>query len=377
MNRRRRQICLLLCVLMIMSLAASGCGKKKEVVKETELSVSTAAAALQDIAKNENYAGVIRGKNEVYIMPKIPARVTGIYVQPGDRVSAGQTLMTLDNTDFQAGIQQAEAAVAMAEAGRRSNEIQAETARLAYERTKKLFEAGAASSQQLEAARAGYEALMAGTADAAVAQAQAGLMSAQMQMDKCALTSPIDGVVGTISLSLGDTANVASPAAIVTDVSELEVQVMVSEADVSFIQQSSSVDVLVKEVRDKAFKGTVKSIASAADPTKRSYMVKVSLPNEDGKIKSGMFAEVNIATESKPGALCVPISSVIPKNGHSIVYIIDKNHRARSVEVQTGIKSNRFVEITKGLREGQEVIVKGNTLVNDGTLVKVVAGGAK
>lgn len=367
----------MLCLLIIVSLIATGCGKKKEVVKETELSVSTASASIQDIAKNESYAGVIRGKNEVYIMPKIPARVTGIFVQPGDRVAAGQTLITLESTDFQAGIQQAEAAVAIAEAGKRVNEVQAETARASYERTEKMFEAGAASSQQLEAARGGYEALIAGTADAMVAQAHAGLLAAQTQLDKCTLTSPIDGVVGTISLSLGDTANVASPAAIVTDVSELEVQVMVSEADVSFIKSGSSVDVLAKEVRDEPFKGVVKSIATVADPVKRSYMVKVTLPNEDGKIKSGMFVEVKVATETKSKVVCVPTSAVMPKNGHSIVFTVDSKKRSRSVEVQTGIKNERVIEITKGLHEGQQVIVKGNTLVNDGTLVRVVTGGAK
>lgn len=377
MNRRRRPICLLLCLLLTVSLAVNGCGEKKEVVKETELSVRTAEAGIQDIAKNESYAGTVRGKNEVYIMPKIAARVTGIYVKAGDRVRAGQTLVTLDNSDFQAGIKQAEAAVTMAEASKRANDVAAETARSAYERTQKLYEAGAASAQQLEAARSQYESLVAGTADAAIAQAQAGLQAAQSQLDKCTLTSPIDGVVGTVSLSLGDTANVASPAAIVTDVSELEVQVMVSESDVSFIKPESPVDVLVKEVSDQSFKGVVKSIASVADPEKRNYLVKVSLPNQEGKIKSGMFAEVKIATESKSQVVCVPASAVLPQNGRTIVYTVDKNKRARSVEIQTGIKNDRYIEVTKGLKAGQTVIVKGNTLVNDGTLVRVVTGGAK
>ncbi len=377
MNRRRRPICLLLCLLLTVSLAVTGCGEKKEVVKETELSVKTAEAGIQNIARNESYAGTVRGKNEVYIMPKIAARVTGIYVKPGDRVRAGQTLIALDNTDFQAGIKQAEAAVTMAEASKRANDVAAETARSAYERTQKLYEAGAASAQQLEAARSQYESLVAGTADAAIVQAQAGLLAAQSQLDKCTLTSPIDGVVGTVSLSLGDTANVASQAAIITDVSELEVQVMVSESDVSFIKPESPVDVLVKEVSDQSFKGVVKSIASVADPEKRSYLVKVSLPNQDGKIKSGMFAEVKIATESKSQVVCVPASAVLPQNGRTIVYTVDKNKRARSVEIQTGIKNDRYIEVTKGLKAGQTVIVKGNTLVTDGTLVRVVTGGAK
>jgi RND family efflux transporter MFP subunit len=283
----------------------------------------------------------------------------------------------MDSTDYQAGVQQAEAGLQMAEASKRANNIQAEAYRAAYERTKKLYEAGAASSQQLEQAQTQYEALTAGTADASVAQARAGLMAAQTQMDKCILTSPMNGVVGTISVSLGDMVSMQSPAAIVTDVSELEVQVMVSESDVSYIKPASSVDVMVTEVNDKPFKGVVESISTVADPTKRSYLVKVSLPNEESKIKSGMFAEVKIATESKAGVLCVPVSAVMPKNGNTIVFTVDKSKRSRSIKVETGIKNNRYIEITKGLQEDQEVIVKGNTLVNDGTLVRVVTGGAK
>lgn len=361
----------------MVSITATGCGKEKEVVKETELTVTTAAVAIQDIAKDESFAGIVRGKNEVYIMPKIPARVTGIYVKPGDKVAAGQTLVTLDSTDFEAGIQQAQAGLAMAEAGQRANQVQAEAARNAYERTKKLFEAGAASSQQLEAAQTQYEALTAGTADAAVAQAQAILLAAQSQLDKCTLTSPINGVVGSINLSLGDTANPQSPAAIVTDTAELEVEVMVSESDISYIQPDRPVDVVIKAVQSKPFPGTVESIATAADPVKRSYNVKIKLANEEGKIKSGMFADVKIATESKEQVICIPSNAVVPQGTRTVVYVVDDKNRAQQVEVKVGIENSRMVEIVSGLKPGQQVITKGNTLVNDGTLVRVVTGGAK
>ncbi len=101
----------------------------------------------------------------------------------------------------------------------------------------------------------------------------------------------------------------------------------------------------------------------------------MSLPNTEGQIKSGMFAELTIDTMSKQGILTVPVGAVIPKGGQDIVYLVDGESRAQVAEVTTGIKNDQYIEIVSGLTAGQEVIVKGNTLVSDGTLVRVVGGG--
>lgn len=370
----------LLSILLVLVLSLSlliGCEKEKEVVKETELSVSTVKVEKRNIAQAVKYPGTVRGVNEVYIMPKASARVTAIYVKPGDRVSAGQTLLTLDSSDFEAGMRQGEAAVAMAEAGKRANDIQLEDARLNYERMKKLFDAGAASQQQLEAVESAVKLLETGSIDAALEQAQAGLMLAQTQLSHCTITSPISGVVGSVNLSLGDTASPTSPAATVSDTSLLEIETLVSESEVSYIQTGAVVNVLVKAAAEKPFQGRVDSVSIVPDPMKRNYTVKVVLDNPDNKIKSGMFAEVVISTVSKDDAVSVPLAAVVPRSGRQIVYTVDSKNRAREIDVETGLRDNNYVEIVSGLKAGEQVITKGNTLVNNGTLVRVVSGGAK
>lgn len=375
LNKRGVYFYLIICLLLTAMLGVTGCGKATEVVKESEITVDTAPAQIQDLAKSVSYSGIVRGRNEVYLMPKVAARVTGIYAKAGDPVKAGQTLITLDNTDFIAGVNQAEAGLAMAQAGQRNNDLQVESAQADYERTKKLHEAGAVSNQQLESARMKYEALIAGSAQAAVSQAQAGLLAATTQLEKCTITSPINGVVGSIGISLGDTATPQTAAAIVSDTTRLQIEVMVSESEVSYIMEGSEVNVLVKAAQEQAFKGQVESISNVADPNKRNYGVKIALVNPDGKIKSGMFAELNIDTLSKKNIVVIPVGGVIPKGGRDIVYTVDQDKRAREAEVKTGIKNDRYIEIVSGLKEGQEVIVKGNTLVSDGTLVRAVARG--
>jgi len=360
-----------------MMLFVSGCGKDNEKVKESAQAVSVTEVQKMDLVQNVSYPGIIRGHNEVTIMPKVSARVTAIYLKPGDPVNAGQTILTLDSSDLTAAIRQAQAGVLQADAAVRTNAVQLDSARTNYERSQKLFASGALSQANLDSAKAAYDALNSGTAEAAAASARAALATAQDALDKCTITSPINGVLGSVNLQLGETASPASPAAIVTDNADLEVEVMVNENDISYIKEGSEVDVVVKAAGLDKIKGKVESISTVADPTKRNFSVIVALPNQDDKIRSGMFAELSIDTISKKNILCLPVNAVIPQNGSSVVYTIDKNNKARPIDVQTGIKNDRYVEITKGLKDGQKVIIKGNTLVNDGSLVRVIAGGGK
>ncbi|KUG02346.1 putative co/zn/cd efflux system membrane fusion protein [hydrocarbon metagenome] len=341
------------------------------------MTVKVAAAKIQYIAKTSQYSGVVRGINEVNVMAKAIARVTAINVKPGDYVKQGQVLLTLDSSDYEAGIRQAEAAVAMAEAGKRANDAQKATALANYERTLKLHEGGAVSDSQLEAAKAQYDALNAGSAEAGVEQARAGLQQALNSTGNCTITAPINGVVGTIGLSLGETASMQSPAAVISDTSRLEIEVQVSESEIAYVQEGSQVKVTINAVRQEPFDGSVESVSVAADPSTRNYKVKITMDNPDNLIKSGMFAQVALATVSETDALCVPRNAVIPKGSKSVVYMVDEDSRARLLEVETGIENSSYIQITKGLKEGQQVIEKGNTLVSDGSKVRVVTGGGK
>lgn len=377
MNKSGKSGYLVMGILLAMVLSLSGCGNKTAVVKESALAVAVTAVQQQDLVQSVSYPGIVRGRNEVTIMPKVPARVTAIYLQPGDSVKAGQTIMSLDSSDLNAAIRQAQAGVAQAEAAQRANAVQLEAAQTNYTRTQQLFASGAVSQVDLERAKTAYDSLNSGTAEAAAAAARAALATAQEALDKCNIKSPINGVLGSVNLQLGETASLALPAAIVSDASALEVEVMVNENDVSYIKTGSQVDILIKAAEITKIKGQVESVATVADPSKRNFAVKVALPNQDGKIRSGMFAELTIDTVNKQNVLCVPVNAVIPKNGSTMVYVVDKSQKARPLVVKTGIKNERYIEITQGLKVGQQVITKGNTLVNDGTLVRVVAGGGK
>ncbi|NLB88553.1 MAG: efflux RND transporter periplasmic adaptor subunit, partial [Syntrophomonadaceae bacterium] len=316
MLRRKNLVSVLLVVMLIASLV-SGCAQEQEVVKEMELTVTTAKAITMDIAKSVKLSGMTKGKDEVYIIAKAAGQVTGVLVKPGQAVSQGQTIITLDSSDYQAAVQQAEAALRLAE-------INLETAITNLERMEKLYEAGAISTQQLEAAQTGVNSAQAG-----VEQATAAFNMAQTQINICNITSPISGIIGSINVSVGDMASPSSPVAVVSNTSQLEIEVLASETDINYITEGEEAEVLIKAVSDESFKGYVETVAVVPDPMKRSYSVKITLPNEEGIIKSGMFAEVNIATESKKGALCVPASALVLKGNQTVIFTVDEENRAR------------------------------------------------
>lgn len=372
-----KSLTFLLIVLLSASLLVSSCSSKQQANKEKEQAVSAVQVEKRDITKNVRYSGMLRGSNETAIIPKVSARVTGIYVKPGDVVSAGQTLLTLDSRDYEAAVGIAQAAVGIAEANKRAADVNLEQARTAYERAKTLHDAGAISDQALEQAKAAYDVLAAGAADAALAQAQANLRQAQTNIGHCTLTAPINGVVGNVALSLGENSSTSSAAVIITNSTELEASVLVNESEISYVKEADQVKVLVKAVDSQPFIGKVVSISTVPDPLKKNFTVKVALTNQDSRIRSGMFAEVTVNTQSKSGVLVVPVNAVIPRSGRMLVYVVDENNRAKEVDVEIGLKNDEYVEIVKGLTEGQVVITKGNTIVQDGSLVKVIAGGAK
>lgn len=368
----------ILVVLVILSLFAgmSGCGKKNQEEANT-INVETAVVSIMDITRYSSYSGKVRGSLEEEVMAELPRRVTAVLVTEGQAVRRGQVLIRLDASKLDAAVQQAEAAVASALAAQAANAVQRQTALSNYERTQTLYDAGAASAQALEAARAQYDALNTGAAEAGVAQARAALNLARQNLADCEITSPMDGIVGRLDVAVGDTASLQSPVAAINNTADLEVEVRVGESDVSSVQAGASVQVRIGAIGEEPLTGTVKSVASVANPTTHTYPVKVALPNDpEGRVKSGMFAEVMLGTQQRTGVLAIPMDAVLPKSGESVVYVVNNENRAQAAVVQTGLDDGTYTEITSGLQAGQRVVTKGNTLIDETSVLNLADGGS-
>jgi len=363
-------------VIMSLLMVAGGCGKKTQEKAKDAFNVETAVVKTMDITRYSSYSGKVKGSKEEEVMPKLSRRVAAVYVTAGQAVQQGQVIVSLDRSKLDAAVQQAEAAAASARAEKVANDVQRQTALNNYNRVKELQKAGAASAQALETAQAQYDALNTGAAEAGVAQAQAALNLAQQNLADCEIASPMAGIVGRVDVSVGDMTSTEKPVVVINNTADLEVEVKVSESDVSSVQAGATVKVMVKAISEEPLSGTVKSVASVANAVTRTYPVKVALPNNSkSQLKSGMFAEVMLGTEHRAGVIGIPMAAVLPKNGETTVYVVNEANRAQSLIVKTGLNDGTYTEITKGLQVGQKVITKGNTLIDETSVLNLVDGG--
>ncbi len=366
----------LVVLLSFSVLATGGCGSRNQAVeKESSIKVDTALIKKMNISQNTSYSGVIKGSSEEAVMAKESRRIAAVHVKEGQSVHRGQVLISLDRGTSDISVQQAQATLAAAQAAAASNQVQLQAAQRTLKRAQEMYNAGAASITELETAQDQVSTLSTGAVEAAVAQAQAGLNATRKNSENCEITSPINGIVGRIDVAVGDTASLQNPVVVINTTDNLEIKIKVSESDINSIRPGIPVEVWVDSI-GKSLTGIIKSVASIADST-RSYPVAITLQNNPGvQAKSGMFAEVKLATQNKENILGIPMSAVLPQNGESVVFVVTNKKRSHQVRVETGISNGKYIEIVKGVKNGQTVVTKGNTLIEENTLLEISDGGA-
>lgn len=361
---RRRKSSVLLVVILIMALFyGSGCGKEKAQEEvDNRLTVETVAVEQGSIYKDVNYSGCLKGSDEVTLYPKAAARVVAIHLREGDPVAKGQTIISLDTTDYETGATVAAAALAQAESAY-------ENTRTNVERTRQLYEQGAVSQQQMEQAELGLV-----QASSALEQARVGVQNAQNLLSNCQVTSPINGVVGLIQITEGNMASPQAPVAVVSSTGKMAVKINVAESEIGFVKVNDPVKVKVSSISDREFTGKITSVAAVAHPQTRAFPVEVTLENPDNVLRSGMIAEVQVATEKKDGVLTIPRNAVVQKGARHVVFTVDEESVVHETTIQVGIQNRERVEVIKGLKVGDQVVVKGQTLLHDTDEVRVAGG---
>jgi RND family efflux transporter MFP subunit len=352
-------------------LLFSGCSASEPApAEENSIAVGTASAQIMDISRRVVFSGTLKGIREVNVVPEVSARIVQVTVKPGDRVRAGQVLVSLDTSNFQASYAQALAGYEQVMANKRNNDIQLEAAQKNYERTKTLYDAGAASELELESAQRNVDLMGTGAIEAALATAEAGLQQIKDQLAKCTVTAPLDGLVGDVNAAAGAYSSPGVPLMVVSDSSRLKTEILVSGSEISYLHVGDPVAVKVAAVRAEPYAGSVTAVAPVANAQSQSFTVEVTMDNADSLVLSGMFAEVSADTIGREGVLGLPTDAVLINGGQSVVYVIDAESRAHQLEVETGIYNHDYIEIISGLTVGQKVIVSGNTLVSEGVKVK-------
>lgn len=357
----RRQAVFLVSLLVFTVITASGCGKKPETNKNNVpdvINVETAKVVTGSLDKALTLTGTLEALNSARIVARSPGKVAGVNVDTGSIVSAGQTLITLEADDLSASLQSSRAGV-------ESAQIALDLAAKQYERGKGLLASGAI-------AQADFDNNYEGTykkAEVGLKSAMAALAQSQAKYNDAFIKSPISGIVTEKNINAGELAGSSTPLVTVVNLDSIIVQTSVNEDQINMLQVEQQVEVKVGAVSESAFKGSITSISPAANQDNKVFSVKIQLDNRDHLLKPGMFAEV-VLHWTDPPSLLIPREAVVAGDGGSKVFVMD-NGAARECKIETGKSDDKNIIVLSGLKQDDEVIVKGLNSLKDGVKVGV------
>lgn len=205
---------------------------------------------------------------------------------------------------------------------------------------------------------------------AAVRQAEANLDQIEDQIDKTTITAPFSGLVNNVNIDEGEMIANGQTVLNLMNIDQLYAEIDVTAATASAIKKGDSVGVKA-ETMQHFMEGKITNIAPAADPSSRTFLVKVKIPNPDHKLKAGMFADVKLSRGQSGKAVVVPIETVVSLNNNNPYLFTVENGKAVKKDIKIGITTSSRVEILEGLTAGQEVIIRGQSNLEDGQSVEV------
>ena len=342
----------------------------------------TAAVARGPIAARVTATGTLSPLVEVQVGSQVSGRIQELLVDFNDPVTRGQVIARIDPRLFETEVARARANLAAAEAAVLRAQAALTDARLKHERASGLYARGMGAKADADTALASYEAAQAELASARAAreQAKAALAQAETNLSYTTIYSPIDGVVISRDVDVGQTvaASLQTPTlfTIAEDLRKMEVHTHVAEADVGKLVPGMAVEFGVDAWPGERFTGTVKEVRYAPQTVQNvvTYDAVVSVDNQDLKLRPGMTAEVVFLVEEREDALLVPNAALrfVPPDellasaepppaedggGASRVLWVLEGGRPRAVRVRVGITDGRNTEVAAGpLAPGDHVI---------------------
>lgn len=305
--------------------------------------------------------GSLRAVNQASVKARVAGEVREVLVREGEAVKAGQVVVKMDTSDYQARVEQARGAL---QAARGQLEIATKT----RDNNKALLDKGFISKTAFDNAESQYN-----IAQANVESARATLDVAQKALADTVVKAPISGQVSMRMVQPGEKVAVDNRLLDVVDLGQMELEAAVPAADITHVSLGQEVQVKV-EGMPKALTGKVVRINPATQAGSRSIMVYIQVDNPQGALRVGMFGEAQLTTARKSGVLTVPQAAVHSDAGRRYVYAIEGGKLARkpvSVGIVGDDGSGSAVEIAQGLDSGAQIVKENLGALRIGTPVRI------
>ncbi|MGV3613305.1 MAG: efflux RND transporter periplasmic adaptor subunit [Fluviicola sp.] len=334
----------------------------------------------QNTTIETTYPAVLEGIENVDIHPKIDGFVEKIAVDEGQFVKKGQLLFTISAPQYEQLVRTARASVKSAEAG-------VSVARLQVQKTKSLVDKNIVNKYELQEADLTLQTKL-----AELAQAEANLVNANVNLGYTRISSPVDGVIGSLTFKPGSlvSSNMTRPLTTVSNITKIYAYFSMNEKQLlEFIRNTKGADLKTKIANTPQVsmvlsdgsvypdKGSIGSINGLIDPQTGSARIRATFSNSLNLLRSGGSAQIRIPQEISNGFL-IPQRAVADVQGKKFVYTVAKNGTISMTNVEVmEATSGHFYIVTKGVKRKDSVVLEGIQFLKDGMKIKPVKADPK
>lgn len=369
----KSRLVLLACCLALLSSCGQGNKGTGSAPEIAVMEVNTTTANLTN-----SYPATIKGKQDVEIRPMVSGFITKLHVDEGAVVRKGQVLFTIDPVQYKAAVQTAKAAVETAKAA-------LSTQQLTVNNKRQLNQKNIVSDYDLKMA----ENQLAQTR-AQLAQAEAQLINAQNNLSYTEVTSPSDGVVGTIPYRVGSlvSASIATPLTTVADISEMYAYFSMTERQLLELVREGGT---IKEILDKmpdvqlqlidgtmyADSGRVETISGVIDQTTGSVNMRALFPNKRNILRSGGTGNV-VFPNPLHDVIMIPQSATTEIQDKKFVFTLQPDNTLKNTEIKVfTLDDGKYYYVTEGLKKGDKIAIEGVQSLKDGEAITPITPADK
>jgi membrane fusion protein (multidrug efflux system) len=358
------------------SVIIVSCGKKDDKAAQAAAAgqvkeYKTLVIQPESATLNTDYPASIQGQQNIEIRPRVEGYIDKIFVDEGAVVRAGQPLFKISAPEYEQEVRTATASIKSAQAA-------VSSAKLAVNKVKPLVEKEIISKYELETAQYNYDSAL-----ATLAQANASLVNARTNLGYTTVTSPVDGVVGSIPFRLGSlvSSNTTEPLTTVSSIGNVyayfamneKVLLSFSEGSGTLaqkIKQLPQVSLLLSDGSIYGEKGKIETVNGLINTETGSVNIRARFPNPRGIIRSGSSATVRIPTQVKEG-LIIPQSATFELQDKIFAVTVGKDGKTKNANITIlENKAGNYYVVTSGLKAGDQIVLEGVASLKEGTEIK-------
>lgn len=325
----------------------AGCDGGKPAGMPGDFAVSVVAEPVKQekIEDKISLVGSLAADETVEIKNQVAGVIEEIGFQEGQPIKKGQMLFMIDAKKLNASVAQAEANLGLAQT--------------TFDRLSSLIAAGAIAQQEFDQAKS----------DSDVKKAEADFIKAQLA--ETVIPAAFDGVMGERKVSIGQFVEQGTTLTYLISQDPIKAEFRIPERYLGQLKEGQAVQMTVAAYPEEIFEGNVYFIDPQVEEQNRTALIKAKLANPEGKLRQGMFANLNLIVAVRSRALTIPETALIPKGEEVYVFVVDNENKAQMKPVKVGLRMTGKAEIVDGLAAGENVIVEGYQKIGPGSPVKM------